>query len=182
QYLGKSKCDETLVNLHMFECYKKVIDPTIDITTEENQYFMDGSNLCQAYNRSLSYRKCLYSIFARNKVCSFDQHQYSYESFKIYWKLIINSCAVENDNDDCLPSNLNKEIINKCHYSSNYNFPIQCREFLRSVKCIERHEKELIPSTYESKCSRNKAYYNLYENLSTHFQSAINICEMNLTS
>ncbi len=41
---------------------------------------------------------------------------------------------------------------------------------------------ELIPTTSESTCSRNKAYYALYEDLAARLQSAIHICELNSTS
>lgn len=50
----------------------------------------------RAFNQSSSYRKCLYSIFARNGICSYERYQYSYHYFKIYWKLILTSCIVEN--------------------------------------------------------------------------------------
>ncbi|CAF1456456.1 unnamed protein product, partial [Rotaria sordida] len=131
QYSQNAKCDDQLVNMHMLECYQKNIDQNIDITSPENDYFIDGNLLCQAYNKSSSYRKCLYSIFARHNVCSFERFPYS--------------------------------------------------EFLRSLKCLERHEMELIPSTYGSVCSRNKGYYYYYGDVAARLQLAINICEFNLT-
>lgn len=50
----------------------------------------------RAYNKSSSYRKCLYSIFGRNEICSLEEYPYSYEYSKIYWKLVLSSCLVEN--------------------------------------------------------------------------------------
>ncbi len=50
----------------------------------------------RAYNKSSSYRKCLYSIFGRNEVCSLKKYPYSYFYSKIYWKLVMSSCLVEN--------------------------------------------------------------------------------------
>jgi hypothetical protein len=101
------------MNIHMLKCYKDNIDQKTDVTTAENAYFMDGSLLCQfvkleyffskeflfdlsAYNTSASYRKCLNSIFARDQICSFDRYPYSYQYSKIFWKLVMSSCAVEN--------------------------------------------------------------------------------------
>ncbi len=51
------------------------------------------------------------------------------------------------------------------------------REFLRSIKCLERYEMDLIPSTYGTTCSRNKAFYYYYGDLTARLQLAINICE-----
>jgi len=176
EYIQNAKCDETAVNMHMHKCYKEHIDSTIDATSPENAYFMDGNLLCQAYNKSSSYRKCLFSIFGRNQICSFQEYPYSYEYSKVYWKLILSSCIVEN-NDHCSPSNLSQHIINKCHYSFDERFPTKCKEFLRSLKCLERNEMELIPLKFGSTCSRNKAYYYFYGDLSVRLQLAINICE-----
>jgi len=53
-------------------------------------------SILRAYNKSSSYRKCLYSIFGRNEVCSFEKYPYSYEYSKTYWKLVLSSCLVEN--------------------------------------------------------------------------------------
>ncbi|CAF3183960.1 unnamed protein product, partial [Rotaria sp. Silwood2] len=53
--------------------------------------------------------------------------------------------------------------------------------FLRSLICLERYEMELIPSTYGSVCSRNKAYYYYYGDVAARLQLAINICEINFT-
>ncbi|CAF1379513.1 unnamed protein product, partial [Rotaria sordida] len=180
QYSQNAKCDDQLVNMHMLECYQKNIDQNIDITSPENDYFIDGNLLCQAYNKSSSYRKCLYSIFARHNVCSFERFPYSYEYSKIYWKLVMSTCLVENNNN-CSPSRINQQVINKCHYSFDEKFPTKCKEFLRSLKCLERHEMELIPSTYGSVCSRNKGYYYYYGDVAARLQLAINICEFNLT-
>lgn len=42
---------------------------------------------------------------------------------------------------------------------------------------MEKHETELIPLTYGSECSRNKAYYYYYGDLAARLQLAINVCE-----
>ena len=42
-----AKCDENTVNMHMLQCYKEFIDDTIDTTSPENAYYMEGSLLCQ---------------------------------------------------------------------------------------------------------------------------------------
>ncbi len=47
EYIQNAKCDETLVNMHMHKCYKENIDSTIDVTSPENAYFMDGNLLCE---------------------------------------------------------------------------------------------------------------------------------------
>jgi len=52
--------------------------------------------IIRAYNKSSSYRKCLFSIFGRNEICSLEKYPYSYEYSKIYWKLVLSSCIVEN--------------------------------------------------------------------------------------
>jgi hypothetical protein len=96
----------------MLQCYKEYIDDTIDVTSPENAYYMEGTLLCQsvlfsiifylphflsrAYNRSSSYRRCLYSIFDIGEVCSVDRFPFSYEYSKIYWKLVMSSCGVTN--------------------------------------------------------------------------------------
>jgi hypothetical protein len=97
--------------MHMLQCYKEHIDDTIDATSPENAYYMEGSLLCQfafiikikiyflflffrAYNTSSSYRQCLYSIFAVDQICSLDRFPFSYEYSKIYWKLVMSSCSV----------------------------------------------------------------------------------------
>lgn len=54
------------------------------------------SFIIRAYNKSSSYRKCLYSIFGRHDVCSFERFPYSYEYSKVYWKLVMSSCIVES--------------------------------------------------------------------------------------
>ncbi|CAF1626147.1 unnamed protein product, partial [Rotaria sp. Silwood1] len=180
QYNQYAKCDDQLVNMHMLKCYKNNIDETIDTTSPDYAYFMDGNILCKAYNKSSTYRRCLYSIFGRYDLCSFERYPYTYEYSKIYWKLIMSSCAVENNNN-CYPSPINQQVINKCHYSFDEKFPTKCKEFLRSLKCLERYEMELIPSTYGSVCSRNKAYYYYYGDIAARLQLAINICEFNLT-
>ena len=46
EYLNK-KCDEDTVNMHMLQCYKEYIDQTVDITSPENAFYMEGSLLCQ---------------------------------------------------------------------------------------------------------------------------------------
>jgi hypothetical protein len=51
------------------------------------------------------------------------------------------------------------------------------REFLYSVQCMEEHEMDLIPLTYGSPCSRNKAYYYYYGDLAARLQLAVNVCE-----
>ncbi|CAF3279256.1 unnamed protein product [Rotaria sp. Silwood2] len=86
----------------------------------------------------------------------------------------------ENDNN-CYPSSFNQQILNKCNYSFVEKFSTKCREFLRSLICLERYEMELIPSTYGSVCSRNKAYYYYYGDVAARLQLAINICEINFT-
>ncbi|UJR17909.1 hypothetical protein I4U23_004808 [Adineta vaga] len=178
QHVSNTKCDENLVNMHMLECYKKHIDNKIDTSSVENAYFMEGSNLCQAYNQSSPYRKCLFSIFGRNEICSYERYQYSYQYFKIYWKLILTSCLIEN-NEQCSPSHLSEKIINKCHYSFDERFPTKCKDFLRSMKCLERHEHDLIPSTFGTKCSRNQGFYYFFGDLAARLQLSINICEKN---
>ncbi|CAF1426847.1 unnamed protein product [Rotaria magnacalcarata] len=180
QHNQNAKCDDTVVNMHMLQCYKNNIDEKLDVTSPENAYFMDGNLLCQAYNKSSSYRQCLYSIFDPNDVCSFILFPYSYQYSKIYWKLIMSACTVENNNN-CSPSRINQQVLNKCHYSFDDKFPTKCKEFLRSIKCLERYEMELIPSTYGSNCSRNKASYYYYGDLAARIQLAMNICENNLT-
>jgi hypothetical protein len=45
--MSNAKCDETLLNKHMVQCYKHHIDKNIDLRSDELDYFMDGSNLCQ---------------------------------------------------------------------------------------------------------------------------------------
>lgn len=47
------------------------------------------------------------------------------------------------------------------------------------MKCLERHENELIPSTFGSTCSRNQGYYYFYEDPAARRQLSINICEQN---
>ncbi|CAF1109737.1 unnamed protein product [Rotaria sordida] len=93
----------------------------------------------------------------------------------------MSACFVENNNN-CSPSRTNQQVINKCYCSFDEKFPTKCKEFLRSLKCLKRHEIELIPSTYGSLCSRNKAYYYYYYgDVAACLQLAINICEFNLT-
>lgn len=41
------KCDDNTINMHMLKCYKDFIDDTIDLTSPENAYYMEGSLLCQ---------------------------------------------------------------------------------------------------------------------------------------
>ena len=53
------------------------------------------------------------------------------------------------------------------------------REFYRSVKCLDRHEMDLIPVNLQSKCSRKKAFYYYYGDLAVRLQLAINVCEEN---
>ncbi|CAM2727460.1 unnamed protein product [Rotaria socialis] len=165
------KCDDNTVNMHMLECYKNYIDDTIDLTSPENAYYMEGSLLCQAYNKSSSYRQCLYSIFDVDQICSLEHFPFSYEYSKIYWKLVMSS------SDHCHPSRLSQQVLMKCHYSFDDKYPTKCTEFLRSVKCMEEHEMELIPLTYGSECSRNKAFYYYYGDLAARLQLSINICE-----
>ncbi|CAF1094546.1 unnamed protein product [Rotaria sordida] len=176
QHRTNEKCDENTVNMHMLQCYKQYIDDQFDLTSPENAYFMEGSLLCQAYNKSSSYRQCLYSIFDVDEICSRDHYPYSYEYSKIYWKLVISSCQVSK-NGNCHPSRLSQQILSKCHYSFDDKYPTKCTEFLRSVKCMEQHEVDLIPSTYGSQCSTNKAFYYYYGDLAARLQLAINICE-----
>ncbi len=33
--------------MHMLQCYKEHIDDTIDVTSPENAYYMEGSLLCE---------------------------------------------------------------------------------------------------------------------------------------
>ena len=40
-------CDENTVNMHMLQCYQRLIDPTIDATSAENAFYLDGNHLCQ---------------------------------------------------------------------------------------------------------------------------------------
>ena len=54
------------------------------------------------------------------------------------------------------------------------------REFLQSVKCMEEHENQLIPSHHGSSCSRNKAFYYYYGDLAARLQLSINVCEYEL--
>jgi hypothetical protein len=42
---------------------------------------------------------------------------------------------------------------------------------------MEEHEMQLIPLTYGSPCSRNKAYYYYYGDLAARLQLAVNVCE-----
>ncbi|CAF2015692.1 unnamed protein product [Rotaria magnacalcarata] len=170
------KCDDNTVNMHMLECYKKYIDDTIDLTSPENAYYMEGSLLCQAYNKSASYRQCLYSIFDVDQICSLEHFPFSYEYSKIYWKLVMSSCNVPKT-DHCHPSRLSQQVLMKCHYSFDDKYPTKCTEFLRSVKCMEEHEMELIPLTHGFECSRNKAFYYYYGDLAARLQLSINICE-----
>ena len=51
------------------------------------------------------------------------------------------------------------------------------REFLHSVQCMEKHEMELIPLTYGSECSRNKAFYYYYGDLAARLQLDVNVWE-----
>jgi len=176
QHSINEKCDENTVNMHMLECYKEHIDDTIDITSPENAYYMEGALLCQAYNRSSSYRQCLYSIFDIGEICSADRFPFSYEYSKIYWKLVMSSCGVTNSGY-CHPSRLSQQALKKCHYSFDDKYPTKCTEFLNSVKCMEEHEMQLIPLTYGSPCSRNKAYYYYYGDLAARLQLAVNVCE-----
>ncbi|CAF3443479.1 unnamed protein product, partial [Rotaria sp. Silwood2] len=131
QHSQYRKWYDQLMNMHMLKCYKNNINQTVDTISPEYAYYMDGNLLCKVYNESSSYRRCLYSIFGRNNVCSFEQFPYT--------------------------------------------------EFLRSLICLERYEMELIPSTYGSVCSRNKAYYYYYGDVAARLQLAINICEINFT-
>lgn len=103
--------------MHMLQCYKEYIDQMVDVTSPENAFYMEGSLLCQfvvilffdllyrrdfrlsrAYNQSSLYRQCLYSIFDVNQICSADRFPFSYEYSKIYWKLVMSSCAVTQSN------------------------------------------------------------------------------------
>jgi hypothetical protein len=52
------------------------------------------------------------------------------------------------------------------------------RQFLRSVKCLEKHLIDLIPSKYGSTCSIDQAYYYFYGDLAARLQLAINLCEI----
>ncbi|CAF1049391.1 unnamed protein product [Adineta ricciae] len=171
-----AKCDENTVNMHMLQCYKEFIDDTIDTTSPENAYYMEGSLLCQAYNKSSSYRQCLYSIFDQDEVCSADHFPFSYEYSKIYWKLVMSSCGVTKGGS-CHPARLSHQALSKCRYSFDDKYPTKCREFLHSVQCMEKHETELIPLTYGSECSRNKAFYYYYGDLAARLQLAVNVCE-----
>ncbi|CAF0982545.1 unnamed protein product [Adineta steineri] len=173
---NNGKCDENTVNIHMLKCYKEYIDDTIDITSPENAYYMEGTLLCQAYNKSSLYRQCLYSIFDQNEVCSADHFPFSYQYSKIYWKLVMSSCGVTS-RDSCRPSRLSQQTLHKCHYSFDDKYPTKCKEFLRSVICMGEHEMDLISSTSGSQCSRNKAYYYYYGDLAARLQLAINVCE-----
>jgi hypothetical protein len=42
---------------------------------------------------------------------------------------------------------------------------------------MDQYEMELIPLTYGSSCSRNKAYYYYYGDLAARLQLAVNVCE-----
>ncbi|UJR29773.1 hypothetical protein I4U23_017320 [Adineta vaga] len=170
------KCDEDTINMHMLQCYKEFIDGTIDVTSPENAYYMEGALLCQAYNKSSPYRRCLYSIFEPDEVCSADRFPFSYEYSKIYWKLVMSSCGVTTGGS-CHPSRLSQQALIKCHYSFDDKYPTKCREFLNSVQCMEKHEMDLIPLTYGSECSRNKAFYYYYGDLAARLQLAVNVCE-----
>lgn len=48
QHSVNGKCDENTVNMHMLQCYKEHIDDTIDVTSPENAYYMEGALLCQS--------------------------------------------------------------------------------------------------------------------------------------
>ncbi|CAF1559248.1 unnamed protein product, partial [Didymodactylos carnosus] len=165
------QCDENLVNTHLIECYKENIDDAFDITTIDSSY-IEESLLCKAYNNSEIYRQCVYGLFASNKPCSYQQYPFSFEYMKIYWKMIMSSCSIE-DHQDCDPVRLNHQVLERCLYSFDDLFPTHCKEFLRSTKCLNRYD--LVQ--HGSLCSRNKATNYFYTDLAQRFQTAITLCE-----
>ncbi len=72
--------------------------------------------ICRAYNRSSSYRQCLYSIFDIDEICSADRFPLSYEYSKIYWKLVMSSCGVTNSKILSIKTFLLIQYINKCRW------------------------------------------------------------------
>jgi len=174
------QCDENTINKHMSECYHDNIDDKIDMTAFESSY-MEGTLLCKAYNTSQSYRKCVFSLFENGKTCSYRQYPFSFEYMRIYWKLILSSCMSTKEQEqqaqhDCYPARLNLHTLERCSFSFEDAFPTRCKEFLRSTKCLHRHEIDLVQSS-SSLCSKNLALYYFYNDLAARFQLAINVCE-----
>jgi len=174
------QCDENTINKHMTKCYRENIDDKIEMTAFDSSY-MEGSLLCKAYNTSQSYRKCIFSLFENGKTCSYRQYPFSFEYMRIYWKLILSSCTTFNEQEqepqhDCYPARLNLHTLERCSFSFDEAFPTRCKEFLRSTKCLHRHEIDLTESS-SSSCSKNLALYYFYNDLAARFQLAINVCE-----
>ncbi len=41
--------------MHMLQCYKEYIDDTIDVTSPENAYYMEGAVLCESVSFYFKY-------------------------------------------------------------------------------------------------------------------------------
>ncbi len=50
------------MNMHMLQCYKEHIDDTIDVTSPENAYYMEGSLLCQFVLFMIKINKIFYIL------------------------------------------------------------------------------------------------------------------------
>ena len=100
-------------------------------------------SLRRAFNGSLLFRQCFYSIFTDKSVCDKEIYPFSYEYSKIFWKLVMSSCAVNHRKspsslslsssllflvkESCQPSHLSQQTLLKCHYSFDDKYPTRCR-------------------------------------------------------
>ena len=45
---SSSQCNENTVNDHFLQCYKEIIDETVEVASDENEFYVDGALLCQS--------------------------------------------------------------------------------------------------------------------------------------